>query len=116
MDVSIMDDSTADISAPIPTGENKVLESHPTVATPVEATAESPQPPIVEPTILDSTQTLAIPSNGSSPRKIEANRRNAKQSTGPKTSVGKAISSWNSRRHGLLSKRLPTIYGQGKKK
>jgi hypothetical protein len=39
-------------------------------------------------------------------RKLEANRRNAQKSTGPKTVVGKAISSWNSLKHGLLSRRL----------
>ena len=55
----------------------------------------------------ESTQALTTSSNGSSPRKIEANRKNAKKSTGPKTSVGKAMSSWNSTQHGLLSKRLP---------
>jgi hypothetical protein len=58
----------------------------------------------------ESTQALTIPTNGSSPRKIEANRRNAKKSTGPKTSAGKVMSSWNSTRHGLLSKTLPTLY------
>jgi hypothetical protein len=56
-----------------------------------------------------------VPPNGSSPRKIEANRRNAQESTGPKTSAGKAMSSFNSTRHGLLSKKLPAIYGQGKR-
>jgi hypothetical protein len=34
-------------------------------------------------------------------RQNEANRRNAKRSTGPKTSAGKANSSRNARRHGL---------------
>jgi len=68
-----------------------------------------------ETTAAESTQTLTIPSNGSSPRKIDANRKNAKKSTGPKTSAGKVMSSWNSARHGLLSKRLPAIYGQNKK-
>ncbi len=56
-----------------------------------------------------STHALTISSNGSSPRKIEANRRNAKKSTGPKTSRGKTISSWNTTRHGLLAERLPSI-------
>lgn len=36
-----------------------------------------------------------------SERKIEANRLNAKRSTGPKTEVGKANSSRNARQHGL---------------
>jgi hypothetical protein len=36
-----------------------------------------------------------------SKRKIEANRQNAKRSTGPKTEVGKAKSSGNARKHGL---------------
>jgi len=43
-----------------------------------------------------------------SSRKLQANRENSKKSTGPKTSAGKAISSWNSIQHGLLSKRLAT--------
>ena len=98
-----MDDSSADSGAP-PAG-------------PEEALSESRQaePMQVDATIVESAQTLAIPSNGSTPRKIAANRRNAKKSTGPTTSRGKAISSWNSTRHGLLSKRLPSIYGQSKK-
>lgn len=36
-----------------------------------------------------------------SERKIEANRLNAKRSTGPKTEIGKAKSSRNARQHGL---------------
>ena len=63
----------------------------------------------------ESTSPLTIPSNGSSTRKIEANRRNAKKSTGPKTSVGKTMSSWNSTRHGLLSKKLPATSIQNPK-
>jgi hypothetical protein len=56
-----------------------------------------------------SRQRMTIPSNGSSQRKIEANRRNAKKSTGPKTPPGKTISSWNSLKHGLVAKRLVTL-------
>ncbi|MCP3391771.1 hypothetical protein NLM27_23550 [Bradyrhizobium sp. CCGB12] len=41
-----------------------------------------------------------------SERKIEANRRNAKQSTGPKTGDGKARSSRNARQHGLSRLKL----------
>ncbi|GMO16302.1 hypothetical protein BwSH20_64330 [Bradyrhizobium ottawaense] len=34
-------------------------------------------------------------------RQIEANRANAKRSTGPRTEVGKALASRNARQHGL---------------
>jgi hypothetical protein len=37
-------------------------------------------------------------------RKLNANRRNALQSTGPRTPHGKRISRWNSLRHGLLAR------------
>lgn len=94
-----MDDTPADIGVP-PAGRAQALtESHPAEEIEVEAR------------IVESKQTLTVPSNGSSLRKIEANRKNAKKSTGPKTSVGKTMSSWNSTRHGLLSKRLPMTYG-----
>ena len=35
---------------------------------------------------------------------IEANRRNAQQSTGPRTEIGKKTSSLNALRHGLTSR------------
>ncbi len=38
------------------------------------------------------------------PAKVNANRRNARRSTGPRTLVGKARSSKNACRHGLLSR------------
>ncbi len=38
-------------------------------------------------------------------KRIEANRRNAKHSTGPKTSAGKFRSSRNSLKHGLEARR-----------
>jgi hypothetical protein len=41
-----------------------------------------------------------------SQRKIEANRRNALRSTGPKTDRGKSIVSRNALKHGLLSARI----------
>ena len=36
-------------------------------------------------------------------RKIAANRRNAKKSTGPRTKAGRATSRHNARRHGLAT-------------
>lgn len=39
-----------------------------------------------------------------SPKKIAANRRNAKRSTGPKTPDGKAVSRMNALRHGILAR------------
>ena len=46
-------------------------------------------------------------------QQIEANRTNAKKSTGPKSSAGKEIASQNSIKHGLLAKALVV---QGEKK
>ncbi|MBR0826158.1 hypothetical protein JQ596_11460 [Bradyrhizobium manausense] len=42
-------------------------------------------------------------------RQIEANRSNAKRSTGPKTAGGKARSSQNALRHGLARSGDPTV-------
>jgi hypothetical protein len=73
-----------------------------------EALSESQQPGSMtsEATDTESTQALTTSSNGPSPRKIEANRKNAKKSTGPKTSVGKyeLLEQYSAR---VLSKRLP---------
>jgi len=44
-----------------------------------------------------------------SPARLWANRENAKKSTGPRTARGKAYSSRNATKHGLLSK--PVLYG-----
>ena len=44
-----------------------------------------------------------------SEKQIEANRRNAKRSTGPKSTNGKAIASRNAFRHGLASSRIFTV-------
>jgi hypothetical protein len=66
-------------------------------------------------TTVELAPTLPIATNGTSSKRIAANRANAKKSTGPKTSHGKAMSSWNSTRHGLLSNRLPLLYGRSKK-
>jgi hypothetical protein len=46
------------------------------------------------------------PTRTTSPRKLEANRRNAQRSTGPKTPEGKAKSSQNSVTHGIFVKKF----------
>jgi hypothetical protein len=46
------------------------------------------------------------PAKAASPQKIEANRRNAQRSTGPKTPEGKAKSSQNSITHGIFAKQF----------
>jgi hypothetical protein len=43
-------------------------------------------------------------------KQITANRRNARSSTGPKTAAGKASSSRNALRHGVLSKNAVSRY------
>jgi hypothetical protein len=46
--------------------------------------------------------------------KIEANRRNSLRSTGPKTPGGKRVVRWNALKHGLLSKEVGILAGDGK--
>src|SRR3954451_17739570 len=41
-------------------------------------------------------------------RRIEANRKNSKLSTGPRTEAGKSISSMNARKHGMRAQ-SPTL-------
>jgi hypothetical protein len=41
-----------------------------------------------------------------SQKKIEANRKNSQQSTGPISQMGKEIARWNSLKHGLLAKEI----------
>jgi len=98
-----VNDSPADNVVPQGESQESLSESHKADVMASEATNA------------ESTQALTISSNGSSPRKIAANRRNAKKSTGLKTSRGKTISSWNSTRHGLLAQRLPFIPDKDKK-
>src|SRR5207247_2221913 len=47
-----------------------------------------------------------------SQKKLEANRRNAQKSTGPKTEEGKAKSSQNGLTHGLTSRKCPILPGE----
>ncbi len=42
--------------------------------------------------------------SGTSPKQLEANRRNAQRSTGPRTPTGKARVKFNALKHGLLAK------------
>jgi hypothetical protein len=48
-----------------------------------------------------------------SQKKVEANRRNAKQSTGPKTEEGKSRSRFNALKHGILASALLITKGEG---
>jgi hypothetical protein len=48
-----------------------------------------------------------------SPRKVEANRRNAQRSTGPRTALGKSRVSRNAVKHGIFSKNLLTRDADG---
>lgn len=52
--------------------------------------------------------------NTTSPAKIEANRRNAQKSTGPKTDKGKAIAKRNALKHGLLAREVVVTEGNAK--
>jgi hypothetical protein len=52
-------------------------------------------------------------------RQVEANRRNALKSTGPRTEAGKQVSRRNALRHGLTAEtvarlRMPTITGHSR--
>ena len=47
-------------------------------------------------------------------RKIEANRKNAQHSTGPRTAAGKQAVKWNALKHGLLSREVVILAGDGK--
>jgi hypothetical protein len=55
-----------------------------------------------------------IPSKQVSPQRLQANRANAKRSTGPRTARGKRNSSRNALKHGLLSKDLVIGIGEAK--
>src|SRR5438034_4104949 len=64
----------------------------------------------------ESRQEIAAESSGKrivSSRKIEANRRNARKSTGPKTATGKKRVSRNALRHGFYSKWLLVQHRDG---
>ena len=52
---------------------------------------------------MHSSEQSFTASAGASSRRAEANRANAQHSTGPKTQAGKARSSQNARKHGLLA-------------
>ena len=53
-------------------------------------------------------------SNQISPEKLQANRKNAKRSTGPRTPRGKRNSSRNALKHGILSNDLLVGHGTGR--
>ena len=47
-------------------------------------------------------------------RKVEANRRNARRSTGPRTELGKRTVARNAIKHGLLAREVVITAGDGK--
>ena len=49
-------------------------------------------------------------------RKMQANRRNALKSTGPKSPDGKSRSHWNALKHGLLAKAVIIEQGESKER
>ncbi len=61
-----------------------------------------------------SDNSATIPSKATSERKAEANRRNARKSTGPKTAQGKSWSRLNALKHGVLASQavLTTVEGR----
>lgn len=58
-----------------------------------------------------SGPTVPPPATCVSSEKVEANRRNAQNSTGPKTDAGKQASRMNALKHGLLAKEIVIIRG-----
>jgi hypothetical protein len=95
-----------------------VEDSHANQNTQPRASDESPSETHAEQSVaagatdVKTTQALTITPGPTSPRKAESNRTNAQKSTGPKTDRGKAASSGNSTRYGLLSRRIPKIPGK----
>src|SRR5205814_6955117 len=63
------------------------------------------------------TSSELMPQRGetvpTSPRKVDANRRNAQRSTGPRTALGKSRVSRNAVKHGIFSKNLLTRDADG---
>ncbi|HPB75711.1 MAG TPA: hypothetical protein PLY96_10720, partial [Chromatiaceae bacterium] len=63
---------------------------------------DSPPDPPAQPDVATPLDLSPKPSN----RQLEANRRNALRSTGPRTAAGKAVARDNARKHGFLSRHL----------
>jgi hypothetical protein len=61
----------------------------------------------------DECTKIASSTSSTSPLKVEANRRNAQDSCGPRTPEGKKASSRNATRHGLLVKDVVIKSGAG---
>lgn len=99
------------------------------VATPEHSKDTSRSQQATDPTTMDSapktppaspvnppanTGAQAPPKGKASQRKIEANRRNSRFSTGPRTPEGKKFSSRNSTKHGILARDAVIEYGPGR--
>ena len=74
----------------------------------------SPADPPAQPDLSTPLEPSSTPLN----RQLEANRRNARRSTGPRTAAGKAVARDNALKHGFLSRHLiiegesPADFGQ----
>jgi hypothetical protein len=80
---------------------------------PEPSSEHSPQIPPVVPAGNPPEQSTAPTKRPVSLRKIEANRKNAQKGTGPKTARGKANSSRNAIKHGVLIGEVLITAGDG---
>src|SRR5215467_10190100 len=85
-------------------GRSAIAASHEVTGEAKEASTE-PKPTPGNPP--DPTECQTVESQSATPvssKKIEANRRNAQRSTGPRSEAGKAVSRQNATKHGLLAR------------
>src|SRR5208282_1554146 len=80
-----------------------------------QTTSATPQPQAEQRTAnAEPTRVDEPPASGTSERKKQANRENAKHSTGPKTDIGKTWVRYNALKHGLYATDVVIQYGDGK--
>src|SRR5215467_50522 len=92
-------------------GRSAIAASHEVTGEAKEASTE-PKPTPGNPP--DPTECETVESQSATPvssRKIEANRRNAQRSTGPRSEAGKAVSRQNATKHGILAREVVITRG-----